>query len=145
MDPYLDPQRRGGGYANFHRLLEHARAGTRVEIHRGAEVEGEDGVGFRQLSRAEWEERFAEVLRVVRKCRLRCHFFLWRKSRHRRFHDRYLFTNLLSVGLQNGFDEDEQGSETSWHRLGAKDSEDIQRQYERNYDEASLACEWEAT
>jgi hypothetical protein len=88
--------------------------------------------------------RFEEVLRVVRKCRLRCHFFLWKKSRSRRFHDRYLFTNLLSVGLQNGFDEDEQGSETSWHRLGVKHSEHLQRQYERNYDEAALASDWEA-
>ena len=62
-------------------------------------------------------------LRVARKHRMHCHFFLWEKSRSHRFHDRHPLTDLRSVGLQDGFDEDEHGNETDWNRLGVKDSE----------------------
>lgn len=146
VDPYLDPKRRGGGYANFHRLLEQAGAGTLVEIHRSAEIENENetGGGFRRLTVRDLEERFEDVLRVVRKRRLRCHFFLWEKSRSVRFHDRHLLTDLVSVGLQNGFDEDENCNETSWHRHGAMDSEEIRRQCEPNCSERRLSLVWKA-
>ena len=47
------------------------------------------------------------------------------------FHDRYLITNHIGMALPNGFDISEDANEiTTWTRLGVKDREDVQREFD---------------
>jgi len=47
------------------------------------------------------------------------------------FHDRYLISNLIGISLPNGFDTSgAPGAVTTWIRLGRRDRDDIQREFD---------------
>ena len=48
------------------------------------------------------------------------------------FHDRYLISNLVGIQVPNGFDTSNDPSQqiTTWVRLGAKDRDDVQREFD---------------
>lgn len=120
IDPYLDPERRD--YRVFPTLLR--RAGGHVpapliEIHRGLPRDEAPG---------SLEGRFRRVLaEPLRRAGLRVRVFIWRRTEPP-FHDRYLISNLIGISLPYSFNVGE--GETTWTRLGRKDRDDIQREFD---------------
>jgi hypothetical protein len=41
----------------------------------------------------------------------------------------YLISELVGIGMQNGFDTTAAATKTTWHRLGREDRDDIQREF----------------
>jgi len=47
------------------------------------------------------------------------------------FHDRYIITDLIGIGLQNGLDTTaDANAVTTWNRLGRPERDDIQREFD---------------
>ena len=125
IDPHLDPGERR--YGSFGTLLQ--RAGNRVpapriEIHRvcykgSAWPLTEDPMYFRH--------RFRDALaRPLRAAGLHAEVFIWR-----RFHDRYLVSNVVGISLPNGFDvSGAAGDFTTWARLGRDTRDEVQREFD---------------
>jgi len=129
IDPHLDPAR--PGYRDFVQLL--AAAGRRspapaIEIHRVCyEGSGPSRV-FPMRDEAEYfERRFRDALQgSVRAPGLSVEVFVWDD-----FHDRYLICDLIGISLPNGFDTTAHPtSVTRWTRLGRKDRDDVQREFD---------------
>jgi hypothetical protein len=127
IDPHLDPTRRG--YREFVRLLQATRrpkGEPLIEIHRVCYV----GSGpHRQVVEVkEWEKRFRESLAVpLTAAGLGVEVFIWDD-----FHDRYLITDIVGINMPNGFDVEKSSTEnmTTWTRLGRRDRDDIQREFD---------------
>ena len=52
--------------------------------------------------------------------------FIWR-----RFHDRYLISNVVGISLPNGFDVSTASGEfTTWTRLGRDTRDELQREFD---------------
>jgi len=63
---------------------------------------------------------------ALNKVGLNVEVFIWDD-----FHDRHLISNLVGVGLQNGFDTTTNPNTlTTWNRLGRSDRDDIQREFD---------------
>jgi hypothetical protein len=131
IDPHLDPAR--PGYRDFAQLL--GAAGRRspapaIEIHRVCyEGSGSSRV-FPMRDEAEYfEHRFRGALQApVRAASLRVEVFVWDD-----FHDRYLISDLIGISLPNGFDTTRHPTSlTRWTRLGRRDRDDVQREFDRS-------------
>jgi hypothetical protein len=124
IDPHLDPTRYG--YRDFVQLL--LRAGGRtpsplLEIHRVC-YEG-SGPGRQILTEQEIEQRFRDELAgQLRAAGARVEVYVWDD-----FHDRYLVSNLIGLLMSNGFDAGG-GSPVTWARLGRKEKDDVQREFD---------------
>jgi hypothetical protein len=124
IDPHLDPTRYG--YRDFVQLL--LRAGGRtpsplLEIHRVC-YEG-SGPGRDILTTQDIEQRFRDELAGrLRSAGVRVEVFVWDD-----FHDRYMISNLIGLVVSNGFDEGG-GAAVTWARLGRKEKDDIQREFD---------------
>ncbi len=125
IDPYLDPRK--PQYGSFGTLLEragHRAPAPRIEIHRVCH-EGsrwpltEDPTYF--------QRRFRDTLGgLLRVAGLHAEVFIWR-----RFHDRYLISNVVGISLPNGFDVSRDTLDfTTWTRLGRGDRDDVQREFD---------------
>lgn len=123
IDPHLDPAK--PRYGGFGTLLQ--RAGRRtpapqIEIHR---------VCYGGAGRDRWFPDFAPIFRgalteSLRVAGLTATVYVWDD-----FHDRYLISNLIGVSLPNGFDTSRApGAVTTWTRLGRRDRDDIQREFD---------------
>lgn len=124
IDPHLDPSQ--DRYGEFLKLLLATRrpdVAPLIEIHRVCYV----GSGRkREIVKAEdWETRFRESLAdPLAAAGLSIEVFIWDD-----FHDRYLITDLVGIGMQNGFDvTTNHKALTTWLRLGRRDRDDIQRE-----------------
>ena len=74
----------------------------------------------------EWERTFRSCLAPrLSRAGLKVEVFLWND-----FHDRYVLSNLLGISVPNGFDTTSTKDTTTWTRLGRKDLEDIQREFD---------------
>ncbi len=126
VDPHLDPSR--PRYQDFISLLN-VMAGRipapLIELHRVCYYgSGPDRVLIEPL---EWQQRFhdawADTLRHVN---LSVEVFIWDD-----FHDRYLISDLVGISVPNGFDTTSNpNSITTWTRLGRKERDDVQREFD---------------
>jgi hypothetical protein len=126
IDPHIDPDRRQ--YQDFTRLLEEVggRAPSPlIEIHRVC-YRG-SGPHRQFLNLQEIEESFRSNLSpALKKTGINIEVFIWDD-----FHDRYLISNLVGIGMQNGFETTTAPKAlTTWTRLGRTDRDDIQREFD---------------
>ena len=126
IDPHLDPGR--DNYRDFTRLLQAMQRfdiAPLIEIHRVCYV----GSGPQRtiISSEEWEADFRENLAApLAAIGLTVEVFIWDD-----FHDRYLITDVVGIGMQNGFDTTTNLQDiTTWFRLGRRDRDDIQREFD---------------
>lgn len=127
IDPHLNPTL--SRYVGFSELL--ASVGQQrplIEIHRVCYVGS--GAKRRILDGTEVEGWFRDTLaELLRAACLKAEVFVWDD-----FHDRYLLSNLIAVSMPNGFDTTGKDADlTTWSRLGRREHDDIQKEF----DEAS--------
>lgn len=129
IDQHVDPQKRN--YSQFLQLLLAARRPSVqpwIEVHREHYVERRDSTG-RPLypPPAEIEKRFRdEWTNSLTTAGLKVEVFIWDHV-----HDRYLISNLIGILVPYGFDVSSNPTElTTWTRLGRKDRDDVQREYD---------------
>lgn len=125
IDPHIDPNR--SGYRDICSLIEDA--GNRapaptIEIHRVA------WYGSSQDKRPKCAEVEAalrsKLTAVAQRAGLSLEVYLWDD-----FHDRYLISNLVGINVPNGFDTTRApNARTTWNRLGRKERDDIQREFD---------------
>ena len=121
IDPHLDPTR--DHYRHVADLM--VEAGRRkpvphIEIHRGP------GRGSSKLRVDQIESRFRQALTgALQSADLQADVFVWDN-----FHDRYLISNLVGISLPNGFDTSDSTELTTWTRLGSRERDDVQREFD---------------
>ena len=140
IDPNLDPRK--ANYAQFEKLLLATPQGgnkPRIEIHRSQKASGPDGRP-EYPNRNEWMGRFAPLGEALRPRGLKAEVFIWPD-----FHDRYLISNLIGLSVPNGFDVAtdlrKHPLRTTWTRLGRRDADEVQREYDGKVNEGRLGCE----
>jgi hypothetical protein len=124
IDPHIDE--REPNYAEFCHIFRDIKQQTsayvpRIEIHFSQKND---------LSRSEWEKRVQKTSEALKKSKLKAEVFVWPVN----FHDRYLVTDIIGISLPYGFDIDTKGlnGETIWTKLGRKDREKIELNFEPN-------------
>jgi len=126
IDPHVDPSR--PQYRDFVQLIQTAGGRTPVpliEVHRVC-YQG-SGQSRQFLNSSDIEASFrAHLSGAMQTAGLVMEVFVWDD-----FHDRYLISDLAGISLQNGFDTtNAQNAVTTWTRLGRKDRDDIQREFD---------------
>lgn len=121
IDPHLDPTR--DRYRHVADLLVEAGRRTpvpHIEIHRGP------GRGSSKLRVDQIESNFRQALTgALQTADLQAEVFVWDN-----FHDRYLISNLVGISLPNGFDTSDSTELTTWTRLGSRERDDVQREFD---------------
>jgi hypothetical protein len=126
VDPHLDPSR--PHYQDFISLLN-VMAGRSpaplIEIHRVCYYASGRDREF--IDQPEWQRWFNTAWAIdLQSANLSVEVFIWDD-----FHDRYLISDLVGIGMQNGFDTTiDTNSITTWTRLGRKDRDDVQREFD---------------
>ncbi|MBE9049115.1 hypothetical protein IQ243_01585 [Nostocales cyanobacterium LEGE 11386] len=122
IDPYIDPL--NDGYIEFNKLLAAIKKNDLppvIEIHLCHLA--------KSITKSQYEADFRNKLStVINKAGLTVEVFIWDN-----FHDRYLISNLIGINLPHGFgisDPDTPHPMTTWTRLGRKDRDDIQREFD---------------
>lgn len=124
VDAYLDPER--DHYRGFADLL--AGAGSRqvpprIEIHRKCPDDHDRMSQNLDYIEGVFRRELAQRLRATG---LSVEVYVWDD-----FHDRYLISNLIGIGMQNGFDTSGKADDlTTWTRLTRTDQDDIQREFD---------------
>ena len=126
IDPHLDPTE--DHYEEFGDLLVCAgkrRPAPLIEIHRVC-YKG-SGPNRTILKVNELERDFRRELGgALQSAGIQADVFIWDH-----FHDRYLISNLVGILLPNGFDTSHNPKDlTTWTRLGRRERDDIQREFE---------------
>lgn len=126
IDPHIDPTQ--PRYKGFIELIK--RAGNRnplplIEIHRvcyqGSGLHRE--ILDLQILEDEFRNELTQPLQTVG---LSADIFIWDD-----FHDRYVLSNLVGIQLPNSLDTTKRkNSITTWTRLGQKDRDDVQREFD---------------
>ncbi len=129
VDPFIDPTDRSQ-YSDLMKLL--AGLGTRsikplVEIHRAAWFGGSND------KRPRVNDVVAAltpaITNIAMSAGLSLDVFLWDE-----IHDRYLISDLVGIALPYGFGTTTKpGAETTWHRLGRKERDSVQRDFDPAY------------
>ncbi|MCY4362071.1 MAG: hypothetical protein OXE42_07785 [Gammaproteobacteria bacterium] len=126
IDPHIDPTQ--PKYNDFIELIK--RAGNRnplplIEIHRVC-YRG-SGQHRKILDLQQLEASFRnELTQPLQRVGLTAEIFVWDD-----FHDRYVLSNLVGIALLNSLDTTiMQNSTTTWTRLGHKDRDDVQREFD---------------
>lgn len=126
IDPHVDPSR--AQYRSIVQLVQ--AAGSRkpaplIEVHRVC-YRG-SGPSRQILNPSEIEGTFRNQLTgALQAVGLVMDVFIWDD-----FHDRYLICDLLGISLPNGFDTtNAPNAVTTWTRLGRKDRDEIQREFD---------------
>lgn len=126
IDPHLDPTRRW--YADVLPLLllaQGRRPVPLIEIHRVMYVGS--GRNRQLINSMEWENRFRDAWgNDLTATGLQVEVFIWDDH-----HDRYLVTDLIGIEMGNGYDTTTNPNDvTTWSRIGRKDRDDIQREFD---------------
>ena len=123
IDPHLDPAKpRYGGFGTLLQCAGRRTPTPQIEIHR---------VCYEGAGRDRWFPDFRPAFRgalteSLRLAGLTATVHVWDD-----FHDRYLISNLIGVSLQNGFDTSRApDAVTTWTRLGRRDRDDVQREFD---------------
>jgi hypothetical protein len=134
IDPHLDVTRDGKNgekshYGEFQEILLAAERVNRnlnpkIEIHRVSYIGS--GKNKTEVPIKDWEASFKRILApILRPKDIKVEVFIWDD-----FHDRYLISNLIGILIPNGFDvEATPQNNTTWTRLGRKERDDIQREF----------------
>lgn len=125
IDPHLDPTK--SHYGDFLTLLLGCSANkqlSKIEIHRVCySGSGADRKVQPQQIEHEFESKWETALQQAQ---LGVEVFLWDD-----FHDRFLISNLIGIGMPNGFDTEKgKVGTTRWSRLDRSDSDDVQREFD---------------
>lgn len=126
IDPHIDPgQRRYSDMLPILLLAQGRRPVPLIEIHRV--VYTGSGPGREILNPVEWENRFRNTWgNDLAAAGLQVEIFIWDDH-----HDRYLITDLIGIGMGNGFDSTTNPNAiTTWSRLGRTTRDDIQREFD---------------
>ena len=126
LDPHLDlTTKQYGRFADVLAAAAGRMPAPSIEIHRVC-YEG-SGARRRVLSIADLERDFSRKMRAtLQQAGLHVDVFVWDD-----FHDRYLISNLVGISLPNGFDTSSDPTEqTTWTRLGPRERDDIQREFD---------------
>ena len=124
IDPYIYPNDR---YADFMKLLKAANnrpseSPVDIEIHtKIRNIPGKD----REESLEKMKTTFQKSFAVPSPSKLNVKVFIWDD-----FHDRYLISNLVGIQMSNGFDTTTGPLKTIWSRIGRKDREDVERDFD---------------
>lgn len=125
IDPHLDP--RQGRYQEFIDLLTRAggrKPKPRLEVHRVCYFNTRDKRN--QHDEAGWRGVFSSWNDRLRQADLTVEVYIWDD-----FHDRYVISDLVGISVPNGFDTTTApNSTTTWARLGRKDRDDVQREFD---------------
>jgi len=126
IDPHLDPtQRRYGDVLPLLLLAQGRRPAPLMEIHRVMYVGS--GRNRQFIDAVEWEKRFLDAWGTgLSDAGLKAEIFIWDDH-----HDRYLITDLIGIEMGNGYDTAANPDDiTTWSRIGRKDRDDIQREFD---------------
>lgn len=125
IDPHFDPSQ--PRYHDIISLLGEFYDPTRkplIEIHRCC-YRG-SGPNRELIDGQEWEDIFRKNFqRLVKNSEFKANVFIWDD-----LHDRHIISNLIGFHLGNGLDTTKADDKTTWTRLGRKDSDDIQREFD---------------
>jgi len=134
IDPHIDPTR--PSYCEFIRLfqaIEKRDIQPLIEIHRRCCEES--GPYKKNVPQEEWERRFGgQFKQDLNAAGLTAEVFIWDD-----LHNRYLITDLIGINLPYGFDISRDLTQTTtWGRLGRKDRDSIQREFDKTSTEHTL-------
>ncbi len=126
IDPHLNPAK--GRYRDFIKLLtsvEGRSPAPLIEIHRVCYIGS--GPSRELIDESDWKKCFHEAWADgLRETGLSVHVFIWDD-----FHDRHIITDLIGIHAGNGFDTTTApDSITTWTRLGRRDRDDVQREFD---------------
>ena len=131
IDPYLDP--RQNHYKPFEKILLSIRRSSDpplIQIHRkylDVYARNEEDRKFK------WEDIFRKAYSdLLRKAGLSIEVVIWGN-----FHDRYLLTDFIGIGLGKGFDTD--NTITSWSRTGRGRLDTLFKYYNPDSDDGPYA------
>jgi len=125
IDPHFDPSK--PRYHDFFSLLGEINQLERkplIEIHRccyhgsGKKRQLIDGDEMKAIFQTTFKKLMGDIS-------FRIEVFIWDD-----FHDRHIISNLVGYQLGNGLDTTKADAKTTWTRLGRKDSDDIQREFD---------------
>ena len=126
IDPHLDPSQQRYYDVLPILLLAQGRCPLPLlEIHRVVYIGS--GRNRQLIDLGEWENRFRNAWgKSLSAAGLQVEIFIWGD-----FHDRYLITDLIGVKMSNGYDTTTNPNDiTTWSRIGRKDRDDIQREFD---------------
>ena len=126
IDPHLDPTQQRYFDVLPILLLAQGRCPTPlIEVHRVVYVGS--GQNRKLINPTEWETRYRNVWgNELINAGLKVEIFIWDDH-----HDRYLISDLIGIGMGNGFDTIINPNEiTTWSRLGRTTRDDIQREFD---------------
>ncbi len=128
IDPHLDPSQHR--YNDFSQLLTQASQQAVkpvIEIHRVCYVGS--GANRSIVSNDDWVNTFEHHLNpLVQRHNLTAEIFIWSD-----FHDRFLISDIVGIGMTNGFDvSGDAAANTTWSRLGRDVRDDVQREFDPN-------------
>lgn len=124
IDPHLDPSK--PSYHDFIQLLlatRRQRVSPKIEIHRVCYYGSPRTIETNQA----WEVTFRRELgSTLQEIGNTAEIFIWDD-----FHDRYLISDLIGISIPNGFDVTTNPQDmTTWTRLGRKERDDVQREFD---------------
>lgn len=125
IDPHIDPSKTR--YQDFISLLGTINQLERkplIEIHRCSYHSS--GRGRTQVEYQEMKDKFQSSLNnLIGDLNFEIKIFIWDD-----LHDRHIISNIVGFHLGNGLDTSKSGDKTTWSRLGEKDKEDIEREFD---------------
>lgn len=126
IDPHLDPsQTRYGSVLPLLLLARGRRPLPLIEIHRVMYIGS--GPNRQFIDSMDWENRFRNAWgNDLSAAGLQVEIFIWDDH-----HDRYLITDLIGIGMGNGYDTSNNPNDiTTWNRISRKTRDDIQREFD---------------
>jgi hypothetical protein len=126
IDAHLDPsQQRYASVTPMLCSMASRASKPLIEIHRVCYVGS--GPQRQLISPTDWQSRFQGAMATdLSGAGLEVEVFIWDD-----FHDRYVITDLIGIGLQNGLDTTaDANAVTTWNRLGRPERDDIQREFD---------------
>ncbi len=126
IDPHLDPTlRRYFDVLSILLLAQGRHPSPLLEIHRVLYVGS--GRNRQLIDPGEWELHFRDSWgNDLAAAGITVNVFIWDDH-----HDRYLITDLIGIELGNGYDTTTNPNDiTTWSRIGRKDRDDIQREFD---------------
>jgi len=137
IDPYLDPTQ--PHYEQFYFLLKAIKqrdCPPLLELHTSAKGTDVTGQERKHLTQSDWKSRFSSLSAVVQDVGLTATVYVWEK-----FHDRFILSNLASIGLSSGLDIHPH-EPTIWSRLPRDLRDQCQSDFSANSAKYNLKCKF---
>lgn len=126
VDPHLDPRvARYSSVLNFFNEMCGRNPAPLIEVHRVCYFNPRNKID--QYDEAGWKNMFDSWRKPLRSVGLNVEVFIWDD-----FHDRYLISDILGVGMPNGFDTSTDPQKwTTWSRLDRRVRDEVQREFDK--------------